>query len=162
MVLNILLLTIPVLHKKIVETAMGTAVNAQTSPNNPYVQAVKTMCYIYTSRKISFWKSNDFLFSFSEDYKTRTEALSTIHNFSKSVIEQRRKDLENCDISVDQVDEFGIKKRTAFLDLLLKTSGNILNDDDVMEEVENFMFAVILILFIFGVLMLMFFFCLGT
>lgn len=126
----------------ICETAMGTSVKAQQAPDNNYCQSVKTMCENYVKRKFSFWKRIDFLFQFSSDYEERNNALKVLHGFTKSVIERKRKQI-NSDVNKQSVDkdDLGRKKKIAFLDLLFQFAGNSMTNEDILEEVEVFMFA---------------------
>ena len=67
--------------------------------------------------------------------------LSTLHGFTNKVIHERK--LEYKGQSGGKLhDEVGIKKKLAFLDLLIDASddGNVLTDEDIREEVDTFMF----------------------
>jgi hypothetical protein len=76
-------------------------------------------------------------------------SLSLFHLFSFKAIKERkltRQTLkENNKISTSDANDVGIKKRQAFLDLLLDGNENenqLLSDDDIRHEVNTFMFAV--------------------
>lgn len=127
---------------------MGTTVNAQNTNDNEYVNAVKSFCIIHMERIFSPWKQNDTLFKFANSYQTHSEALKIMHNFTNSVIKQRREslvtDINKKSSGVKADDDVGIKKRFAFLDLLLSATvdGKPLTDEDIREEVDTFMFEV--------------------
>lgn len=72
--------------------------------------------------------------------------MKILHGFTDSVIAKRKSELLNS--KPDQADnndnEFGIKKKTAFLDLLLQSTidSQPLSNEDIREEVDTFMFEV--------------------
>ncbi|XP_065158647.1 cytochrome P450 4c3-like [Atheta coriaria] len=128
------------------ETAMGISVNAQLNANTDYVNAIKVLTHIVTERGIKIYKHFDLLYFFTKDYRIEKKCLKIVHNYSLSVIESRRKELqknsESNSFNPNAIDEFGRRKRIAFLDLLLQSTidGQPLTDEDIREEVDTFMF----------------------
>jgi len=128
----------------ICEAAMGTSVNAQNHADSEYVYSVKEMCRIVIERTISPLKMWDILFSFSKDFHKEKKALSILHGYTNSVIKKRREELINSSktATINDDDDTGIKKRLAFLDMLLQCSvdGEPLSHENIREEVDTFMF----------------------
>lgn len=124
---------------------MGATVDAQNIIDSPYVQAVADMRGIFMRRSFSPWKCFDTLFQFSDDYKQQTKCLEIIHGFAMSVINKKKKEKQAREAGNKVADDdLGIKKRMAFLDLLLesKIDGRDWTDEEIREEVDTFMFEV--------------------
>lgn len=66
-----------------------------------------------------------------------------IHTFTQTVIQNRRQEKLSAENRQEATDEFGIKRRSALLDILLESTidGQPLSNKDIHEEVDNFMFA---------------------
>lgn len=124
---------------------MGVSINAQQRPSSEYVKSVKEMCRITTMRALSFVGQNDFLYKFTKNYAKEQEALKVLHGFTSSVIKRKKEEqLKKKDDDKDDGDAFGIKKKKAFLDLLLEVSKkekDPLSDEELRQEVDTFMFA---------------------
>lgn len=127
----------------ICETAMGTSVNAQINEDSKYVKCVKTMCRIITDRAFHPSQQTELTYRFNKNYRKEEEAIGVLHNYTLSVIRNRRDALVNKQENkkVD-TDDIGAKKRVAFLDMLLQSTieGQPLSDEDIREEVDTFMF----------------------
>lgn len=84
------------------------------------------------------------------DARLQKKLIKILHNFTDSVIENRRAELEATSKNMEQVkrdfdlDAFGSKERLSFLDMLLqaRVDGKPLSHLDVREEVDTFMFEV--------------------
>ncbi|XP_063709291.1 cytochrome P450 4d1-like [Culicoides brevitarsis] len=129
----------------ICETAMGTKLNAQNDADSEYVKAVIELSSILYQRLFSASQRFDLIFKCTRAGRRHDELVKFLHDFAINVIRARRKQLFG-DVNANQIDatdDFGIKKRMALLDLLLKTkiNGIPLTDDDIREEVDSFMFA---------------------
>lgn len=121
---------------------MGTQLNAQDDTNSEYVKCVKAMNLMVIARTFSPWKMYDFPYRFSKEYRIEKYSLSILHGVTQEVIKRRRQEMGEG--RKEKQDEFGIKKRRAFLDLLLEAAAadSALTDDDIRQEVDTFMFEV--------------------
>ncbi|XP_023013819.2 cytochrome P450 4c3 [Leptinotarsa decemlineata] len=133
----------------ICEATMGVSMNAQTDTQSEYVFAVKEMCRITVDRTFSPIKMFNTLYPLTADYYKEKKYVNTLHEKTNSIIISRQKELIrkraeeiSSGDSVPREDEgTGIKKRMAFLDLLLQTPDETLTNEDIRQEVDTFMFA---------------------
>lgn len=89
---------------------------------------------------------SDLLYKFTRTCARENQLVKILHNFSNDIIKQRknflRKKSYNDDNGNNEKIIPGPKQKLAFLDLLLqsKSNGKPLNDEDIREEVDTFMF----------------------
>uniref|UniRef100_A0A182Q7Y3 Cytochrome P450 n=1 Tax=Anopheles farauti TaxID=69004 RepID=A0A182Q7Y3_9DIPT len=130
----------------ICESAMGTKVEAQLNSTSSYVLAVKEITNLIQLRFYDFLIRYKAFFLLSANYRKQRKVIKALHDYTDSVIQGRRKQLmarsnsNDGDESSDQ--DLGIKKRMAFLDMLLQSTvdGRPLTDREIREEVDTFMF----------------------
>lgn len=125
---------------------MGVAIHAQTSEDSEYVSNVKKICEFFAFRSISiiyiFFK---FLYPLTSTYKDEKKSLKQLHCFTSDIIKKRRNELEEKREKEAACDEHGIKRRKAFLDLLLEASdseGLSFSDEEIRYQVDTIMFGV--------------------
>jgi cytochrome P450 family 4 len=130
----------------VLETAMGTKVDVQNSETSLYFHSVKEMCRIFLARTTSILKRYDSIFRFTKDYEIQKKSVEVLHGYTKSVINSKRKELEEIrkEGNYSDVDDLGRKKKKVFLDLILEATvdGQSLSDEEIREEVDTFMFGV--------------------
>ncbi|XP_073990999.1 cytochrome P450 4C1-like isoform X2 [Rhodnius prolixus] len=128
----------------ICETAMGTEINAQLHHNSNYVQAVTKMCELISERIRKPWLQNNFIYFLTGKHKQEQKLIKILHDQTNKVIKEKSHQMRE-DIHVGSFrDEEGVKRKVAFLELLLKMkmSGNstFQSDNDIREEVDTFLF----------------------
>ncbi|EDV32761.1 uncharacterized protein Dana_GF22197 [Drosophila ananassae] len=122
----------------IMETAMGVRVEAQKDADSKVVRAVKDLTNILAIRFMRPHLLPLFLFRWfwPSGYKNQIEGVQCLHQFTDTVIEQRRKLLE------DHPDDAETGKHHALLDTLLRATcdGKPLTDRQIRDEVNTFIF----------------------
>lgn len=119
---------------------MGYKMNAQTNGNFEYVEAVHGYLEIFIERFFSVLNRFDCFYKLTPSYRNETKYLKILKGMTKRVIDNHKIEKgEN-----DESSEFGIKRKLAFLDLLLKQQGfeNALDVEEINDEVNTFLFAV--------------------
>ena len=126
----------------ICETAMGKSVNAQEDSDSDYVRAIYSASDIVFNRQMSPWLWNDLLFSLTPMGFKFKSLLEVLHTFTDSVIRERKEEHKVYHANNSEKEDLGMKKKQAFLDLLISASedGGNLSDRDMREEVDTFMF----------------------
>lgn len=112
--------------------------NIQDQENTAYSEAVIGMGQILMERTFNPFKTFDFIYKLTPDYRQEMKYVKLLHEVSESVIAKRKNEIEA------QKEEAGSRKM-AFLDLLIKyrdENGRPLSKDFIMHEVNTFLFAV--------------------
>jgi cytochrome P450 family 4 len=120
---------------------MGVEIHAQDNPNQEYVRAVQRMSDFIFERFFTVLRQFPALFKFSALAKKQAKELKILHEFTTSVIINRKNQLER-DFGKTQLNEK--KKKMNFLDVLLHSSlnGRSLTNLEIREQVDTFMFEV--------------------
>uniref|UniRef100_A0A1B6LUI8 Cytochrome P450 n=1 Tax=Graphocephala atropunctata TaxID=36148 RepID=A0A1B6LUI8_9HEMI len=125
------------------ETAMGLEVNAQVAESK-YVKAVNELQEIIAHRNFDMI-GRTFIFDLLPVGRRHAELISYLHSVTENVMKERKAKLQEevIDEDGDQWNEdMGIRKKKAFLDLLLEYNkeGAGMSDTEIREEVDTFLF----------------------
>lgn len=91
------------------------------------------------------WLYFDSVYFFTTQYWEKKRLIKFLHNFSMSVIQDRKTNFKELNFNEEAImDDIGIKKRLAMLDLLISAqkAGTNIDDEGIREEVDTFMFEV--------------------
>nr|WOV89632.1 cytochrome P450 CYP4CJ4 [Rhopalosiphum padi] len=128
----------------ICDTIMGTKMNAQEGKSVQYVHSIKSACKSVIERVFKFWLWNDLVYKMSESGQSFFKSLKVLHEYTDNVIKNKRSSLNNSEIGKVQSDsKFKKSKNKSFLDLLLEVledKPDQMNDRDIREEVDTFLF----------------------
>ncbi|XP_063238475.1 cytochrome P450 4C1-like isoform X2 [Bacillus rossius redtenbacheri] len=131
----------------ICETAMGVPIFAQEDTDSEYGRMVNDVIELTVYRRDRLWLHPDFIFYNTPAGRRYKKSLGITKGFTKKVIQERKDALSGAvkpsHESSDEDRSFGLRKKKAFLDLLLEVSGKEgkLSDEEIREEVDTFMFA---------------------
>ncbi|XP_018561986.1 cytochrome P450 4C1-like isoform X2 [Anoplophora glabripennis] len=120
----------------IIETSMGIHLYEQKSSES-YKNAVTDLGEIMIYRIVRPWLLVNPIYKLSKVHAKEKEYLDVLHNFSESVIAERKKTF---DINHNS---YSVKKRRAMLDLMLQAqqTGADIDDAGLREEVDTFLFG---------------------
>nr|CAI5850397.1 unnamed protein product [Callosobruchus analis] len=126
----------------ICEASMGISINAINDGDSEYVRSVKQMCQIPVDRTFDFTAPfQPWIHPITPNYFKQKRCIKVLHEHTDRVIDERIKNPINIS-NEDKNEAVGMKKRLAFLDLLLTATidGKPLSRMDIREEVDTFMF----------------------
>ncbi|KAL5234003.1 hypothetical protein ACI65C_001413 [Semiaphis heraclei] len=128
----------------ICETIMGTEMNAQEGKSVQYVHSIKCACRSVIDRIFKFWLWNDLIYKTSGSGQRFFKSIKLLHDFTDNVIRSKRLSLNNSETEkVQPGSKFEKPQKKSFLDLLLNVlndSPDQMNDRDIREEVDTFLF----------------------
>lgn len=131
----------------LLETIMGVEADKRDVCTRSYVSALKILSDQITLRSQTPWLLVDPIYYRTEHGKLYRRNVEVVHDFTRKVITERRKQLmseksASIQTKIDN-NEFQKKKLSTFIDILIQQcidSNTHLTDDDIREEVDTFMF----------------------
>lgn len=126
------------------ETLMGTSLNTQENRNHSYIEDTKDILRIVGVRFFSFFFRHESLFLMFSNQKDKYLKYATdLKKFTIDVITQKQSEFKQQKNKSDKKDDYGVKKQTTLMDILLGEFENGKIDyEGVREEIDTFMVAV--------------------
>lgn len=117
---------------------MGIKLYSRSQTTKEYKNGVHKFCELSLYRMARPWLYQDFFYRLSPVSFRISKVTKKLHDFSKSVIEERKKNFYH------NANNVVYKKRMAMLDTLLaaQLGGYNIDDEGIREEVDTFMFEV--------------------
>ncbi|XP_012286924.1 cytochrome P450 4c3 [Orussus abietinus] len=124
----------------ICETVMGYKVNAQSVHDHKYLCAIESIKEIIQKRIVNVHLYPDVIFFNTVWGKEYLRTANVIQDFVREVMTDR---MASRKLNKNTINGEGVKRRTAMLDLLLEALDDNANlsENDVLDEVNTFMFA---------------------
>lgn len=116
---------------------MGIQFDIERDLERKYESALHKMGHMLIYRVARPWLYLDSVYRFTPSYFKQLYLAGVLHQFSKTVIDKRKKRfISKSDFNDD------VKKRTIMLDMLLlaREKANLLDLDGIREEVDTFIF----------------------
>lgn len=125
-----------------IETGMGIKLNAQQNKNSQYIEDIDEIGAIILRRLFSPIKRLPFTYRFTKDYQKELEVVARIRDFTRKVIDDRKR--TKASRTSNNTDEKN--KEYSLLDMLLEaeSDGRILTNEELIDEVQTFLFGVTL------------------
>ncbi|XP_043488265.1 cytochrome P450 4C1-like [Polistes fuscatus] len=123
---------------------MGVNIHAQESSNTDYINHLKIVTSGIIYRVGHPWLISDWMFAMTRIGKQYFKSIEYMRCFSRELIKKRKEARRFKTISDNKTNDFDIKKRKAFLDLLLdinEKDSNSMSDENLREHVDTFIFA---------------------
>ncbi|KAL6259145.1 hypothetical protein P5V15_009067 [Pogonomyrmex californicus] len=134
----------------ICETTMGTSLHEMGEFEEQYRQSINDLGKILFNRLFKPWLASDIIFALTSMGRKQAKSLKILHGIIEKIIAERKqyyectngRNLQNFAKDTDSKEVIGIKKkRLAMLDfLILEARDNKINDVDIKEEIETFIF----------------------
>ncbi|XP_023239646.1 cytochrome P450 4c3-like [Centruroides sculpturatus] len=131
------------------DSAMGMHINAQNRSDTDYIIAINEITSALAEWFAKPWYWFSPIFNLSPLGRKFHKDIETVHEFDRKVIREKKQkmieeleDNQTIDNFQEEKEVTGVKKKRAFLDLLLYhhlTDGS-LSEEDIREEVDTFMF----------------------
>ena len=134
----------------IMRCAFSTESNCQLSEDHLYIKSISDMIHLLNDRIPNLIYNSDLIYGLTSDGKKFNQACKIAHNFTESVIRERKKALEIGDSEEKRETEAVLRRASKqrkyldFLDILLTAcdeDGKGLTDLEIRDEVDTFMFA---------------------
>ncbi|XP_051155943.1 cytochrome P450 4C1-like [Leptopilina boulardi] len=127
----------------ICETSMGANMDVQRNQDIQYIKGLDVLLLGLTKRIFYPWLKWDWIFYQTKLGKDCQKSAEMMKNFTIAIIKKRRQ-LRKMKNYEDTHDEFGKRRKKAFLDLMLDLDENEkvhMTDEEIRQQVETFMFA---------------------